>query len=77
MDSSDPNYYYVPYTITGALLGKTVFVYVAPTPAKFIGAPSDAVLIANQISGPAQITISNSNLHVSNVDFEIIFEEIT
>lgn len=77
VDSSDPNYYYVPYTITGALLGKTVFVYVAPTPAKFIGAASDALLIANQISGPAQITISNSNLHVSNVDFEIFFEEIT
>ncbi len=77
MDSSDPNYYYVPYAITGALLGKTVFVYVAPIPAKFIGPPSGDVPIVNQISGPAQMTISNSNLHVSNVDFEIIFEAIT
>ena len=77
MDSSDPNYYYVPYAITGALLGKTVFVYVAPIPAKFIGPRSGDVPIVNQISGPAHMTISNSNLHVSNVDFEIIFEAIT
>ena len=74
LDSSDPTYYYVPYTITGALLGKTVFVSVAPIPAKFIGVPPTGSLTAQQISGPTQITITNSNLHVSNVDFELIFE---
>jgi hypothetical protein len=74
LDSSDPTYYYVPYTITGALLGKTVFVSVAPIPAKFTGVPATGSLTAQQISGPTQITITNSNLHVSNVDFELTFE---
>jgi hypothetical protein len=74
LDSTDPTYYYVPYTIKGALLGKTVYVSVAPTPAKFTGVPPAGSLTAQQISGPTQITITNSNLHVSNVDFEIFFE---
>lgn len=73
LDSTDPTYYYVPYTITGALLAKTVYVSVVPTPAKFTGFPQDGSLLAQQISGPTQITITNSNLHVSNVDFEVIF----
>lgn len=74
INSTDPTYYYVPYTITGALLGKTVSVSVAPTQAKFVGVPPTGFLIANQISGPSQMTITNSNLHVTNVDFEILFE---
>lgn len=76
LDSSDPAYYYAPYTITGALIGKTVFVSVTPIPAKFIGAPAGGSLVAQQISGPTQITITNSNLHVTNVDFEIISESV-
>ena len=74
INSTDPTYYYVPYTITGALLGKTVSVSVAPTQAKFMGVPSSGFLVANQISGPSQMTITNSNLHVTNVDFEIVLE---
>jgi hypothetical protein len=74
LDSSDPTYFQVPYTITGALLGKTVTVQIDPIPAGFTGVSASGQLLAQQISGPNPITIGNSNLHVNNVDFELIFE---
>jgi hypothetical protein len=73
LDSSDPTYYRVPYTITGALLGKTVTVQIAPIATGFSisGVPPGGQLLPQQISGPDPITIGNSNLNVTNVDFEL------
>jgi hypothetical protein len=74
LDSTDSTYYYVPYTITGSLLGKSVFVVVNPIAAAFSGAPTFGQLIATQISGPNPITLTTTNRHATNVNFEMDFE---
>jgi hypothetical protein len=71
LESSDPIYYYVPYTITGGLLGKTVTVEAAPILSAFSGVQGDGYLTITQISGPTSITLTTSNLTVTNVDFEM------
>jgi hypothetical protein len=73
LDASDPTYYYIPYTITGPLLGKTVFVGVDPIPSRFSGVQSSGSLDTQQISGPSPISLTTSNLQVTNVDFEMSF----
>ena len=75
LDSTDNRYNYVPYTITGALLGKTVTVFVAPISASFSGAPAFGSLVTQQISGPNPISLTTANRHATNVDFEMDFEE--
>jgi hypothetical protein len=74
LDSSDNTYYYVPYTITGSLLGKSVFVVVSPIPNAFSGAPTFGSLVARQISGPNMISLTNTNRHATDVNFEMDFE---
>jgi hypothetical protein len=74
LNSADDTYYYVPYTITGALLGKTVTVAVQPIPGAFSGASQDGNLLASQISGPTSITLTSTNRHATNVDFEMDFQ---
>lgn len=73
VNSSDNTYYYVPYTITGALLGKTVTVAVAPIAASFSGAPTFGSLLTSQISGPNPISLTTTNRHATNVDFDMDF----
>jgi hypothetical protein len=73
VNAADDTYYYVPYTITEGLFGKTVTVSVVPIDASFSGAPLGGSLLANQISGPSPISLTNSNLNVTNVDFEMGF----
>nr|WP_172692668.1 hypothetical protein [Mycolicibacterium sp. CBMA 213] len=73
LDSSDPNYYRVPYTITGALLGKTVSVEIDPIRTAFSGFAMGALIGAKQINGPDPIAIGNLNPQVTGVDFEITF----
>lgn len=73
VDASDNTYYYVPYTITGGLLGKTVTVNVAPITASFSGAPTFGSLLTSQISGPNPISLTTVNRHATNVDFEMDF----
>jgi hypothetical protein len=74
LNSADDTYYYVPYTITVALLGKTVTVVVDPIPGGFSGAPQDGNLSAQQISGPTSISLTSANRHATDVDFEMDFE---
>jgi hypothetical protein len=74
LDSSDNTYYYVPYKITGSLLGKSVFVAVSPIPDAFSGAPGFGQLVATQISGPNMINLTNTNRHATGVNFELEFE---
>jgi hypothetical protein len=76
IDSSDSTYYYVPYTITGGLLGKTVSVGVGVIEATFSGVNPPAFLVAQQISGPAFITLTAANRHVTNINFELVMDEI-
>ena len=76
VDSSDPTYYYVPYTITGALLGKTVSVVVDLIAASFSGVPPMEGLVAERISGPAEISLTTTNRHATNVDFEMISQQL-
>ncbi len=74
LNSADDTYYYVPYTITGGLLGKTVMVIVAPVATSFTGAPGGGSLMTEQISGPNPISLTTSNLNATNVNFEMEFE---
>lgn len=74
VDSSDATYYYVPYTITGSLLGKTVSVSVDPVAASFGGVQPGGELIVEQISGPTEISLTTTNRHATNVDFEMLFQ---
>jgi len=71
LNSSDDVYYYVPYSITGGLLGKTVTVFVEPIAKAFSGVPGDGNLMVTQISGPNPVRLTTSNLKVTNVDFEM------
>jgi len=71
LDSSDDIYYYVPYTITGSLLGKSVFVVVNPIPDTFSGTSTSGTLVATRISGPNIINLTTTNRHAT-VDFEMI-----
>ena len=75
LDSSDATYYSVPYTITGALLGKTIQVGVSPIPGSFSGlsSPGPGSLLVGQISGPNPIKLTTTNRHATNVDFEMDF----
>jgi hypothetical protein len=61
LNSADKTYYYIPYTITGALLGKTVIVSVVPIAATFSGVQPGGSLFTQQISGPTPIKLTNSN----------------
>jgi hypothetical protein len=74
LNSSDPTYYYVPYTIEGALLGKTVTVAVTPIASGFSGVPGGGSLLAHQISGPTSISLTSTNRHATGVDFEMDFQ---
>ncbi|HET8922080.1 MAG TPA: hypothetical protein VFN26_03685 [Candidatus Acidoferrum sp.] len=74
LDSSDQTYYYIPYTITGPLLGKSVSVAVDPMPSKFSGVQTFGLLDTQQISGPSPISLTTTNLQVTNVNFEMFFE---
>ena len=76
VDTSDPTYYYVPYTITGALLGKTVSVVVDPIASSFSGVPPAEGLDAEQVSGPTEISLTTTNRHATNVDFEMVSERL-
>jgi hypothetical protein len=69
LDSADAAYYHVPYTISGPLLGKTLLVEVQPISTAFSDA--DGGLTAFQISGDTDITLTTTNLHATNVDFEL------
>lgn len=70
LDSSDVTYYYVPYVITGPLLGKTLTVQVSPIQATFSGIQGGS-LVAEQISGPVSIALTTTNRHATDVDFEM------
>lgn len=72
VDESDPAYYYVPYTITGPLLGKTVSVGVSPILSSFNVAAAGSPVVT-QISGPNPISLTATNRHATNVDFEMGF----
>lgn len=75
VDAADPTYYYVPYTISGlVLLGTTVSVVVDVIAASF-GGVGNGFLAPEQISGPTSITLTTADLHVTNVDFQLNFEE--
>lgn len=63
--------YEVPYTIAGALLGKTLSVSADPLRARFRGVPSGDTLLTEQISGPNPIKLTVANRHATNVDFEM------
>lgn len=71
---SDDGGFEVPYTISGPLVGKTVWVAVQPDKAQF-GPPSGSQtvpnLAANEVGGYRSIDITNSNLHVTGVDFTL------
>ena len=75
LDSSDATYYRVPYTITGALLGKTIRVDISPITGSFSGlsSPGPGSLGVGQISGPNPIKLTTANRHATNVDFEMDF----
>ena len=74
LDASDNTYFYVPYTITGALLGKNISVLVDPIGAGFYDAPSNGSLYTKQISGPTSIHLTTSHFTATNVDFEMLFD---
>jgi hypothetical protein len=71
VDSSDSTFHRVPYTITGALLGKTLRVDVVPIPSSFSGAPTSGPLLVAQISGPNPINLNTTNRHATNVNFDM------
>lgn len=75
VNSDDSNFYIVPYTIKGALLGKILTVVVSPIPAAFTPGPAFGFgqLEAAQISGPNPIHLTSANRHVTGVDFEMRF----
>lgn len=75
IDSTDATFYYVPYTITGPLLGKTITVIVGLFPDKFSGVQHGGRLLVDQISGPRLINLTVANRHATNIDFEMTFEE--
>lgn len=74
VNNSDGTYYYVPYTVKGPLLGKSLIMFVAPNPASFSGAPVAGSLVANQISGPNPIRLTSAHRHATDVDFEMTFQ---
>ena len=76
LSATDGTYYYIPYTITGALLGKTVTVGVGPLSASFSGAPPFGTLSVRQISGPSTISLTATHRHAANIDFEMEFLEL-
>jgi len=75
VNSADSNFFIVPYTIKGALLGKILSVVVSPMPAAFTPGPAFGFgqLAATQISGPNPIQLTPANRHVTGVDFEMRF----
>jgi hypothetical protein len=75
VNSADTNFYIVPYTIKGALLGKILTVDVSPIPAAFTPGPAFVFgqFVATQISGPNPIHLTPANRHVVGVDFEMRF----
>lgn len=75
VNAADPDFYTVPYTIRGALLGKTLIVDVSPIPAAFTPGPAFGFgqLVTSQISGPEPIQLTPVNRHVTGVDFEMQF----
>lgn len=64
----------VPYTISGPMVGKTVWVAVQPDKSHF-GPPSGSHtvpnLVAEEVGGYRSIDITNSNLHVTGIDFTL------
>ena len=75
VNSADPSFYIVPYTIKGALLGKILTVVVSPIPAAFTPGPEFGFgqFVATQTSGPNPIHLTPANRHVAGVDFEMRF----
>jgi hypothetical protein len=73
VDSSDSVYYSVPYTITGALLGKTVRVGVKQIDSSFnfIDLPQNSLVGVGQISGPNPVILNVANRHATEVNFEM------
>lgn len=71
INTDDPGYFYVPYKITGALLGKELRVSVNVLQKSF-AAPAFGSLVAGQISGPKQILLTSTNRHAVDVNFEMI-----
>lgn len=75
VNAADPNFYIVPYTIKGALLGKSLTVAVSPIPAAFTPGPAFGFgeLVVTQTGGASPIQLTPANRHISGVDFEMQF----
>lgn len=71
LDTSDETEFQQPYTISGPLLGKTLFVFAAPNQNNFTVVPASDFLVTTQISGPNPIRLTSSNRHAANVNFEM------
>jgi hypothetical protein len=74
LDSADPAFFRVPYVISGALLGKTVEVFVEPISASFDIGGAPGFLATIQISGPTTISLTTANRHINNINFEMELE---
>lgn len=75
VNSADSDFHIVPYTIKGALLGKTLSVLVSPIAAAFTPGPAFGFgeLVAGQVNGPDPIQLTPANRHITGVDFEMRF----
>jgi hypothetical protein len=72
LNSTDKEYYYIPYVIKGALLGKSLTVLITIDSNSFtIKIVGNYFLGIEQINGPNVISLTSFNRHQTNVDFEI------